>query len=745
MNLKQLPRWLRDHYLAVGLLMFSSLGQSLFAATIIVNSLEDTTLADGQCTLREALENANQDTAEVGDCIAGNGDDVIDLTGLNGTITLSSELRITSNLIVEGPGAEKLTLSGNHQAIIFDIAPDPEASGAITVKINGIKITKGYSNWNWYGYCGGISAGSINGSSHLTISDSIISGNSSGGITNCDGTHIINSVVSGNGRVGIYSENDLTITGSTVSKNRDGGIITYGITNIANSTISENDYDSGITSEGGTLTITSSTISGNSAYGDGGGISTWNNNLTITDSVVSENFADGNGGGIYHHSDNNATLIIKNSTISENLAHEEGGTSNGGGIYHYGDSNATVIIENSTILGNSAYKNGGGISSRGAATITSSTISENSADYSGGGINSDGALTLTNSTVSGNSGDYSGGGINSGGTLTLINSAVLGNSVYEEEGGGISSRGTAVIISSTISGNSSNYSGGGINSGGALILSNSTVSGNSVVYAGGGVYSDGSTITITNSTISENNVAVDDPDDSRDGGGGIYNEGTLNLKNTLIANNINGDCYNYEWSTIDTNLNNFIGDGSCDPTFSGDPKLGPLANNGGPTFTHALRRGSPAIDVGDDTICAAEPVNGLDQRGVARFGSLAGNHCDIGAYEYQKPALATLGSFTIESDAIRWETLAEQGTQGFYLWQAEPVIAGTCEAVTNPQLVISKPISAKGSEIQGETYQAAVAVNLNGCYGIQEIPSGQIYITPRPGRNEWTGEQWLTR
>ncbi len=107
--------------------------------------------------------------------------------------------------------------------------------------------------------------------------------------------------------------------------------------------------------------------------------------------------------------------------------------------------------------------------------------------------------------------------------------------------------------------------------------------------------------------------------------------------------------------------------------------------------------------------------------------------------------MAILKSFTIDANAIKWETLAEQGTQGFYLWQAEPVVAGTCEAFTNPQLVISKPISAKGGEVQGEAYQAAVAVNLNGCYGIQESPSGQIYVTPQPGINEWIGEQWLTR
>ena len=68
----------------------------------------------------------------------------------------------------------------------------------------------------------------------------------------------------------------------------------------------------------------------------------------------------------------------------------------------------------------------------------------------------------------------------------------------------------------------------------------------------------------------------------------------------------------------------------------GDPKLGPLANNGGPTLTHALLSGSIAIDKGDDAICIAKPVNNLDQRGIPRVSDrLTGSHCDIGAYEYQ--------------------------------------------------------------------------------------------------------------
>ncbi|MEW5939264.1 MAG: choice-of-anchor Q domain-containing protein, partial [Chloroflexota bacterium] len=88
------------------------------------------------------------------------------------------------------------------------------------------------------------------------------------------------------------------------------------------------------------------------------------------------------------------------------------------------------------------------------------------------------------------------------------------------------------------------------------------------------------------------------------------------------------DCYS--GGTIGTNTNNLVENGSCSAALSGDPLLGPLANNGGPTQTHAVLAGSIAIDAGEDGICAAAPVNNLDQRGVTRP---QGAHCDIGAYE----------------------------------------------------------------------------------------------------------------
>jgi hypothetical protein len=103
------------------------------------------------------------------------------------------------------------------------------------------------------------------------------------------------------------------------------------------------------------------------------------------------------------------------------------------------------------------------------------------------------------------------------------------------------------------------------------------------------------------------------------------------LANTIIAGNSDKDCDLSPWGTLVTYGHNLDRDGSCQLTAPGDqpgtdPKLGPLQNNTGPTQTHALLQGSPAIDGGDNQYCPT-----IDQRGVPRP---AGAACDIGAYEY---------------------------------------------------------------------------------------------------------------
>ncbi|GFE68524.1 hypothetical protein CFPU101_11340 [Chroococcus sp. FPU101] len=110
-------------------------------------------------------------------------------------------------------------------------------------------------------------------------------------------------------------------------------------------------------------------------------------------------------------------------------------------------------------------------------------------------------------------------------------------------------------------------------------------------------------------------------------GGGVFNRGTLNLANTIIANSTGGDCATFG---LDTNVNNLIEDGSCDPTLSGNPNLGPLQDNGGPTFTQALLPGSIAIDAGSNA--AIPPGITTDQRG-AGFSRIVNGTVDIGAYE----------------------------------------------------------------------------------------------------------------
>ena len=373
------------------------------------------------------------------------------------------------------------------------------------------------------------------------------------------------------------------------------------------------------TIDGSTLALPI-TISGDT---DGNGVGnvqvlTINSGVTATlDSlIIKKGVADDEGGGIY----NNGTLTINNTILSNNSA------GSGGGISNYG----IVAINNSTLSGNSTGGSGGGIWNNGTLTIDNSKLSGNSA-IDGGGIYNYGVmsiLTITNSTLSGNSANdsSSGGGIyNDGATLTIDNSTLSSN-FADWSGGGIynDQAGTVTITNSTLSGNSANEEGGGIynDQAGTLTITNSTLSGNSAYY-GGGINNSG-TLTTTNSTLSGNSAGWS--------GGGIYNNytSTLNYTNTIIANSYSGnDCVND--GNIGININNLVEDGSCSASLHADPKLGPLADNGGPTLTFALLSGSLAIDAGNDTACAVASVNNLDQRGVVRPYDA---HCDIGSYEY---------------------------------------------------------------------------------------------------------------
>jgi len=304
------------------------------------------------------------------------------------------------------------------------------------------------------------------------------------------------------------------------------------------------------------------------------------------------------GGGIYN---DHANLTVSSCIISGNSAVQDWQGA-GGGIFN---DQGTLIVSGSTLTGNSSYY-GGGIANNwlgagsASVTITNSTLSGNSASFGGGLMNEDGILTLSNSTVSGNSATYWGGGIYNSGTtnfsdatLAITNSTLSGNSAvgpYDGVGGGISNNATLTIINSTLSGNSALNQGGGIY--------NSTSVSNPILTIGSTILNAGSS------------------------GGNIYNQASAYRTATVIS--------------LGYNFSSDNGSGYLTATgdrINTDPRLGPLQDNGGPTFTHLPASGSPVIDAGD-------PRLGMDQRGPA-FPRVFNGRVDIGAAEVQSMPTST--------------------------------------------------------------------------------------------------------
>ena len=230
-------------------------------------------------------------------------------------------------------------------------------------------------------------------------------------------------------------------------------------------------------------------------------------------------------------------------------------------------------------------------------------------------------LTIANGKVTGS--DNRGGGILNAGTLTLANSTVSGSSVITSgnlsanRGGGIYNNGTLTVLNSTLStnvvGDDTNFGGGINNEGGTVVVVNSTISGNSASNGnnqGGGIYCFSGTINITNCTISGNSA------NSGAGttGGGILNfSGTVDARNTIIAGNTAGQGPDVRGSFASQGHNligksdgstGFINGTNSDQVGTSalpiDPKLGGLSNNGGPTQTLLPALGSPVINAAAD-------------------------------------------------------------------------------------------------------------------------------------------------
>jgi predicted outer membrane repeat protein len=277
--------------------------------------------------------------------------------------------------------------------------------------------------------------------------------------------------------------------------------------------------------------------------------------------------------------------------------------------------NGLLDLRNVTVTGGDAVGLGGGIRSEGPVAVTNSVITGNDAS-NGGGIRTPGNLTMTNSTLSGNTATGDSGGAFVGGTSVITGSTISGNTAAGP-GGGLVAGGLATITNSTISGNTANQ-GGGVYAQGRVVLEYATVVENTA--------GTGANLEFTDTDLMSFGSVVARPL----GGGG----NCVNLDSTTS----NG--YNFE----DTNTCGF-GSGTGDQTNAGDPQLGALGNNGGPTPTMAPAAGSGLVD----KIPALSPCGGVnitvDQRGLPRPVT-AGQFCDIGAFEIQVAALEVEITFT---------------------------------------------------------------------------------------------------
>jgi parallel beta-helix repeat protein len=277
----------------------------------------------------------------------------------------------------------------------------------------------------------------------------------------------------------------------------------------------------------------------------------------------------------------------------------------------------------------------------GSLTLDDCVISGNSsvANGSGGGIDaSNGSLTLNRCTVMNNFAEGRGGGISAFNCTVLINDCDIrdntANVLSSAIGGGIYAQGGSLNINnSTISGNTANNSGGGIAFFGVMTgtLTNCTISGNSVTNQGGAIsLTAGPKITLRHCTLSGNvstNSAV----------GGIRADGSttvLTLANSIIANSTGTDIGRAANTTLTLSGQNLVEDNSVTVgVIHGDPLLGPLANNGGLTRTHALLAGSPAINAGDNSALAGLTT---DQRGSG-FPRVINSTVDLGSFESATP------------------------------------------------------------------------------------------------------------
>ncbi len=449
--------------------------------------------------------------------------------------------------------------------------------------------------------------------------------------------------------VAIYDgpgEGAVTISGNNSSRVflvNDGVTASFSGLTIADGYVRNFNPGAGLDNDGGTVTLTDCTISGNSAVfittgivngfynSTGGGVYSENGTLNLYDSTVSGNYAYAGGGGLGL---NGGSATLNDCTISGNSCHlNSGGVDDGsfghltnGSIGHNDDTTATLT--GCTISGNSAYY-GSALANYATATITNGTITGCTADRGGGTVENDGTASISGCTISGNvgsgleNGNYfyrsasltasnltitgnSWQGVrNNAGTATLADCSISGNDSHGVAyGGGVENDGTLSLTDCTLSDDSADL-GGGVENSGTATLADCTISGNSA-NGGGGLDNEEGTATLVGCTVSGND------------GGGLYNSASVDLTNCTIAGNsaqFVGGVYDTGGSTATF----------TDCTVSGNTaETGGVGNAGGSFFS------PPATATLTDTIVAANTTADGVASDIKNLGNLSGSYDMIG-------------------------------------------------------------------------------------------------------------------
>jgi CSLREA domain-containing protein len=582
------------------------------AGTIHVTTTHDVVADDGKCSLREAITAANTNSAsgsKHGECPAGSPTDLDKIVlRSHSTYVLSLAGDDDTNAAGDLDISSDLTLKGGHGTTILQKARSRVIDVlSHSVNLEHLKITGGHA-----------ADGDPSG---------VLTGAFGGGVRDAGLIFMNNCVVTGN-RAGAGAVS--ASTGVTGGSGGDGGGIdveSAGTLNMSHDVVSHNAAGAG--AEGAS---TISTLNPPGPGGSGGGIFAAGNLFANTIKVIHNTAgaggdghgdafgsrspgADGGGGGGIA---SDHALSLGRSVLSRNHAGDGGnGGSSSGAIPSVGANGG-------------AGGSGGGLIASGALTVETTTFSANRAGNGGaGGV---GAPSVSGSGADGGAGGIGGegGGLETTATTTFGSSTVSGNSAGKGGEGGAGGAGSPDGTPGA-PGNEGDGGGMAVDSGLAG-AKNSTFNGNRGLF-GGGIYNDGATFSLNDVTVTRNHANEE--------GGGLYaDSGSFSVANTIVASNIadvggtecKGPFTDDGYNLIQNLTPDCPGFTQTSDVVGKNPKLGPLAANGGPTKTDALLKHSPAIRAGNP----ATPGSGSgaceaqDQRGVTR------HICDIGAFQRSK-------------------------------------------------------------------------------------------------------------